>query len=278
MDSLLQPFEFQFVTNAMIISVMVAVPAALLSCLMVLKGWSLMGDAISHAVLPGVVLAYILNIPLIIGAFTAGMACALATGYLKENSRIKQDTVMGVVFSGMFALGIVMYTKIQTDVHLDHILFGNMLGVGWNDILTTGIIALAVTLVVLLKWRDLMLHAFDPAQAQAVGLRVGWLHYGLLMMISLTVVAALKAIGIILAIAFLVAPGGIAFLLTKRFSTMLIISVAVAVFSSLVGIYASVFIDSAPAPTIVLIMTTVLICAFIAENVRTRRASLSGTS
>ena len=278
MDSLLQPFEFQFVTNAMIISVMVAVPAALLSCLMVLKGWSLMGDAISHAVLPGVVFAYILNIPLIIGAFTAGMACALATGYLKENSRIKQDTVMGVVFSGMFALGIVMYTKIQTDVHLDHILFGNMLGVGWNDILTTGVIALAVTLVVLLKWRDLMLHAFDPAQAQAVGLRVGWLHYGLLMMISLTVVAALKAIGIILAIAFLVAPGGIAFLLTKRFSTMLIISVAVAVFSSLVGIYASVFIDSAPAPTIVLIMTSVFICAFITANVRTRRASLSGTS
>ena len=278
MDSLLQPFEFQFVTNAMIISVMVAVPAALLSCLMVLKGWSLMGDAISHAVLPGVVFAYILNIPLIIGAFTAGMACALATGYLKENSRIKQDTVMGVVFSGMFALGIVMYTKIQTDVHLDHILFGNMLGVGWNDILTTGVIALAVTLIVLLKWRDLMLHAFDPAQAQAVGLRVGWLHYGLLMMISLTVVAALKAIGIILAIAFLVAPGGIAFLLTKRFSTMLIISVAVAVFSSLVGIYASVFIDSAPAPTIVLIMTAVFICAFIAANVRTRRASLSGTS
>ncbi|HEY6632216.1 MAG TPA: metal ABC transporter permease, partial [Rhizobiaceae bacterium] len=128
-ETLLLPFQFPFMQQAFAISLLVAVPAALLSCFLVLKGWSLMGDAVSHAVLPGVVLAYIAGIPLAIGAFAAGMFCALATGYLKENSRIKEDTVMGVVFSGMFGLGIVLYTKIQTEVHLDHILFGDMLGV-----------------------------------------------------------------------------------------------------------------------------------------------------
>ena len=129
LDTLLQPFQFEFMRNALIISVLVAVPTALLSCFLVLKGWSLMGDAISHAVFPGVVIAYIVGFPYAVGAFAAGMICALATGFLKENSRIKQDTVMGVVFSGMFGLGLVLYVKIQTDVHLDHILFGDMLGV-----------------------------------------------------------------------------------------------------------------------------------------------------
>ena len=166
--------------NALIISVLVAIPTALLSCFLVLKGWSLMGDAISHAVFPGVVIAYIVGVPYAVGAFTAGMICALATGFLKENSRIKQDTVMGVVFSGMFGLGLVLYVKIQSDVHLDHILFGDMLGVGLRDIVETGIIAAVVTGVILVKWRDLLLHAFDPAQARAVGLPVRLLHYGLL--------------------------------------------------------------------------------------------------
>ncbi len=215
LETLLMPFQFDFMVNALIISVLVAVPAALLSCFLVLKGWSLMGDAISHAILPGVVLAYILNLPLALGAFAAGMACALATGYLKENSRIKQDTVMGVVFSGMFGLGLVLYVKIETDVHLDHILFGDMLGVNRGDILQTGIIAVVVAGVIAVKWRDLLLHAFDPAQARAVGLPVRLLHYGLLAILSLTIVAALKAVGIILAIAMLIAPGAIAFLLAR---------------------------------------------------------------
>ena len=114
--------------QALIIALLLAIPASLLSCFLVLKGWSLMGDAVSHAVLPGVVLAYLVGLPLAIGAFVAGISCALLTGYLKENCRVKEDTVMGVVFSSMFALGIVLYTKIETDVHLDHILFGNMLG------------------------------------------------------------------------------------------------------------------------------------------------------
>ena len=121
--TILLPFSFAFMQQALLISVLIAVPMALLSSFLVLKGWSLMGDAISHAVLPGVVLAYIAGLPLAIGAFAAGMTCAVATGFLKEKSRIKEDTVMGVVFSGMFGLGIVLYTSIQTEVHLDHILF-----------------------------------------------------------------------------------------------------------------------------------------------------------
>ena len=128
-ETLLLPFEFYFMQNAFLIGLIVAVPTALLSCFLVVKGWSLMGDAISHAVLPGIVVSYIFSIPLMIGAFVAGIFCAMATNYLSENCRVKQDTVMGVVFSGMFAAGLVLYTSIETGVHLDHILFGNMLGV-----------------------------------------------------------------------------------------------------------------------------------------------------
>ena len=230
-EELLLPFQFAFMQNAFFIMAIISVPTALLSCFLILKGWSLMGDAISHAVLPGIVVAYIINIPLIIGAFIAGMICALTTGFLTENSRVKQDTVMGVVFSGMFGLGIVIYTKIQTDVHLDHILFGNMLGVSVGDILTTGLIALIVAAIIILKQRDFLLHAFDPGQAKAAGLPVGLLHYGMLIILSLTIVATLKAVGIILAIGLLITPGAIAFLLTNRFERMLIISVLITLFS-----------------------------------------------
>ena len=266
----LYPFQFPFMTQAMLIAVLVAVPTALLSCFMVLKGWSLMGDAISHAVLPGVVLAYIVGLPLGVGAFAAGMGCALLTGFLKENSRIKEDTVMGVVFSGLFGLGIVLYTSIQTDVHLDHILFGDMLGVDWADIVQTGIIAVIVVAIIVAKWRDLLLFVFDPQQAGAIGLPVRLLHYGLLAILSLTIVAALTAVGIVLVIAMLVGPGAIAFLWSKRFAPMMMIATAVSVSCSLVGIYASFFIDSAPAPTIVLLISAVFVVTFVAT---TRRAS-----
>lgn len=272
LEGLTLPFQFSFMVNAMLISVLIAVPAALLSCLLVLKGWSLMGDAISHAVLPGIVIAYLINIPFVIGAFVAGMICALLTGFLKENSRVKQDTIMGVVFSGMFAVGLVLYTSIQSDVHLDHILFGNMLGVGPADIRTSGAIALIVTLVLLVRWRDLVLHAFDPVQAKVANLPVQMIHYGLLTLLSLTIVAALKAVGIILTIALLIAPGAIAFLVTRTFKQMMAVAVAVSVASSLSGIYLSFFIDSAPAPTIVLVLTFAFIIAFIITN---RRAHLA---
>ena len=271
-ETALQPFQFGFMQNAFWVALILAPPTALLSCYLVLKGWSLMGDAVSHAVLPGVVIAYILKIPLLIGAFVAGMVCALAAGYLKENSRIKQDTIMGVVFSGMFGFGMLLYTKIDTNVHLDHILFGNMLGVGPEDLWTAGIISLVVTLLIAAKWKDLLLHAFDPAQAQALGLPVGVLHYGLLAILSLTIVATLKAVGLILAIGLLISPGAIAYLITKRFRTMMIVSVAVSLIAMLAGIYASFWLDSAPAPTIILFMTALFIAAFSYRQYANRAA------
>lgn len=272
----LMPFKFGFMQNAFLISMIVAVPTALLSCFLVLKGWALMGDAVSHAVLPGIVLAYILGIPLIIGAFAAGMFTAVATGYLAGNSRIKQDTVMGVVFSGMFGIGIVLFVSVDTNAHLDHILFGNMLGVGDADLWTAGIISLLVGGILVLKWKDWLLHSFDPAQAQASGLWVNWLHYGMLAALSLTIVATLSAVGLILAIGLLIAPGAIAFLLVRKFSTMLWVSVLVCMGAMLTGTYASFFLDSAPAPTIVLILTALFLLAFLRRQFLTRRTARQG--
>ncbi|MDQ0419194.1 manganese/iron transport system permease protein [Peteryoungia aggregata LMG 23059] len=256
------PFQLPFMQSAFVVTLMIAIPMALLSCLLVLKGWSLMGDAVSHAVLPGVVIAYIAGIPLAIGAFIAGLVCALLTGFIKENSRIKEDTVLGIVFSGMFGLGLVLYVQVQSSVHLDHILFGDMLGLLPSDLIETGLIALFATLFLIVLRKDLLVHAFDPQHARAIGLSVRLLHYGQLAVLSLVVVGALKAVGIILSVAMLVAPGAIAFLLTKRYATMLVTAVIVAVSSSLAGIYLSFFIDSAPAPTIVLIMSGIFILAF----------------
>lgn len=271
LEQLIMPFQFGFMQYAFAVSLLIAIPTSFLSCFLVLKGWSLIGDAISHAVLPGIVLAYIAGIPLAIGAFAAGMFCAISAGFLSANSRIKQDTVLGVVFSGMFGLGLVLYVAFPSDVHLDHILFGDMLGITGRDLIETGIIAAITATILILKWREFLLHAFDPAQAQAVGLRVRLLHYGLLSLISLTIVGVLKAVGIILAIAMLIAPGAIAFLLTRKFSTMMIVSAAIAIFASFMGVYLSFLIDSAPAPTIVLLMTIIFIVAFFFSSWRISR-------
>ncbi|HAZ4232184.1 TPA: iron/manganese ABC transporter permease subunit SitD, partial [Escherichia coli] len=166
MALLLEPLQFTFMSHALLISLVVSIPCALLSVFLVLKGWALMGDAMSHAVFPGIVLAWILGLPLATGAFVAGVFCAVATGYLKDNSRIKQDTVMGIVFSGMFAAGLILYIAVKPDVHLDHILFGDMLGITIGDIIQTMIIAGLVTLVISVKWRDFLLFSFDYQQAQ----------------------------------------------------------------------------------------------------------------
>ncbi len=264
----LDPFAFEFMRQALAMALFVALVSGLLSPFLVLKGWSLMGDAIAHAVLPGIVIAYILAVPLALGAFVAGMVCALATGYLKENSRVKEDTAMGVVFSGMFALGVVLFAKIETDVHLNHVLFGDILGVTWANIAETALIATVASALLIAKRRDLMNYVFDPQHAQAIGLPVRVLHYGLLAIVSLTVVAALKAVGMILAIAFLIAPGAIAFMLTDRFERMLVISVLIALGASFAGIVLAFHIDSAPAPTIVVGLTVAFIVAFIAAPKR----------
>lgn len=271
LTTLLEPFQFSFMVNALVISTIVAVPCALLSVFLVLKGWALMGDAMSHAVFPGIVLAWIAGIPLAIGAFIAGLFCAVATGYLDDNSRIKRDTIMGIVFSGMFGAGLVLYVSIQSEVHLDHILFGDMLGVSLSDIIQTAVITLGIALIIGLKWKDLLLHAFDPHQAKASGLNTALLHYGLLCMIALTIVATLKSVGIILSISLLIAPGAITILMTRKFSHALWLAVAMSVITSFMGVYLSFFIDSAPAPTIVVLFSLLFVITFIYATLRDRR-------
>ncbi|EMO0474377.1 metal ABC transporter permease [Pluralibacter gergoviae] len=270
-NMLLEPLQFAFMRSALLIALAVAVPCALLSVFLVLKGWALMGDAMSHAVFPGVVLAWLFGLPLGAGAFAAGLLCALATGYLKDNSRIKQDTVMGIVFSGMFASGLILYIALRPEVHLDHILFGDMLGVNGDDMMQTAAIAGFIVLVFAVKWRDFLLFCFDPLQAQVSGLPTRWLHYGLLCMVSLTIVATLKAVGIILSISLLIAPGAIAVLLTQRFHIALLLAVVISLLVSLCGVYLSFFLDSAPAPTIVVLFALVFVVTYIGSSRRVRR-------
>ena len=271
------PLSYGFMQRALVVAVLVGAVCAVLSCYLVLKGWSLMGDAISHAVLPGIVIAFMLGLPLAIGAFAAGLGCAVATGYLKENSRVKEDTVMGIVFSGMFGFGLVLFTKVETDQHLNHILFGNMLGVTAGDLIETGIVAGGTLLAVLVKRRDLLLYCFDPQHARAIGLPVRLLHYGLLVLLSLTIVVALKAVGIILVVAMLIAPGAIAYLLSNRFEHILAIAAAIAIGSSVVGTIVSFHIDGATGPCIVLTQMVAFVTAFLfaPQNGALRRKNLA---
>jgi manganese/iron transport system permease protein len=264
---LIAPLSHEFMQRGLVVAVIVGVVCAVLSCFLILKGWSLMGDAVSHAVLPGIVLAQIAGLPLAAGAFVAGLSCSLAIGYLKENSRVKEDTVMGIVFSGMFALGLVMFVKVESDQHLLHVLFGNMLGVRWADIAETAAIAVPTVAIMLAKRRDFLLVAFDPAHARAIGLPVRWLNFGLLMLLALTIVAALKAVGIILVVAMLIAPGAIGFLTTRRFDAMLAVAVAVATVSSVIGTILSYHLDGATGPCIVVVQAVFFLAA-LAFNLR----------
>lgn len=271
LSDLLLPFQLAFMQQAFIITLAVGLPMALLSCYLVLQGWSLLGDAMAHAVFPGIVIAYVVNIPLTIGAFIAGMACALSAGWLDANSRVKPDTVLGIVFASMFALGLVLYVSIETDIHLDHILYGNMLGVTWSEIAAASCVAAATMAFVLLKRRDLVATAFDKQHARAIGIPVGTLHYALLAAVALAVVSALQAVGIILAIAFLVTPGATAFLLVRQFGAMLATACVVTSLSAIIGIYLSFWIDAAPAPTVVMVMTALFIAALVSRITSSRR-------
>ncbi|HGJ5858992.1 MAG TPA: metal ABC transporter permease [Arsenophonus nasoniae] len=262
-ELLITPFIFPFMQKAIITALVTGTVCAILSCFLILKGWSLMGDAISHAVLPGIVIAFVIGIPLSIGAFASGIFCAFATGYLKENSRVKEDTVMGIVFSGMFAFGLVLFARIDTDQHLTHILFGNILGITAAEFKQTLWISGFTIAIILLKRKDFMLYCFDPNQAKVIGLLVKLLHYGLLSLLALTIVASLQAVGIILVIAMLISPGIIAFTLCQNFNRMLIIAVIASTTSSLIGTILSFHIDAATGPCIVLTQAIYFIAALI---------------
>lgn len=259
----LTPFQHDFMLTAFGVGMLIGAVCAVFSCFLVLKGWSLMGDAISHAVLPGIVLAYIAGVPLAIGAFGSGLLCAVGTGYIRGNSRVKEDTVMGVVFTGLFALGLVMFTKVDSDQHLNHILFGSLLGIGRDDVIETCAIGCVSLVAMLVLRKDLLLYCFDPGHARGIGLRVTVLHYTLLALLSLTIVASLRAVGVLLVTAMLVTPGCIGFLLANRFGAMLAISVTAAVTSCFAGTYASFLLNASTGACIVLAQTALFLLALL---------------
>ncbi|MCX8730874.1 metal ABC transporter permease [Gilliamella sp. B2969] len=270
-DFIYYPLTLPLIQRAILAAMATGIVCALLSCFLVLKGWSLMGDAISHAVLPGIVLAYLAGIPIIIGAFVSGLCCSVATGYIKEHSRIKEDTVMGIVFSGMFAFGLVLFSKVDTSQHLNHILFGSVLGTSYDELKQIILIAATVSILIIIKRRDLMLYCFDAIQAQVIGLPVRLLHYGLLSVLALTIVGSLKAAGVILVIAMLISPGITAFLLIKRFDMMLIIAVIVSVFSTLTGTLISYYSDASTSACIVILQAIIFVIAQVYRYVVYKR-------
>lgn len=281
----LTPFQYEFMLTAFGVGALVGLVCAVLSCFLVLKGWSLMGDAISHAVLPGIVVAYVLGIPLAAGAFVSGLFCAVGTGFIKTHSRIKEDTVMGVVFTGLFALGLVMFTKVETDQHLNHILFGSLLGIPRSQVIQAVGVASFALLVALLLRKDLMLFCFDPSHARTIGLNTAVLNYVLLSLVALTIVAALQAVGIILVVAMLVTPGCVGFLLADRFGPMLLVAAGSAVTSCLVGVYVSFFLNGSTGACIVLVQSSWFLLALVlgpkrgllARRRLRRSASMPGT-
>ncbi len=263
MTEFFEPLQYAFMRDALLVGTMVATMCAVLSCFLILKGSSLMGDAISHAVLPGIVLAYIAGMPLSIGAFFAGLFCAVGTGFIKQNSRIKEDTVMGVVFTGLFAFGLVLFSRTPSDMHLDHILVGSILGITPSQLLQTlglGGLVLGVTLVLR---RDLLLICFDPGQARVMALPDRFLSYLLLGLLSLAVVVSLQAVGIILVVAMLVTPGSIAHLWTDRFDRMLLVAVVAAVASTWTGIFLSYHIQGSTGGCIVLVQALLFVASLL---------------
>jgi manganese transport system permease protein len=260
---LVAPLQYEFMVKAICVSALVGMVCAALSCYMTLKGWSLMGDAVSHAVLPGVAVAYLLNIPLAIGAFVFGVGSVMAIGFIKAQTRIKEDTVIGLVFTGFFALGLVLISKVRSSIDLTHILFGNVLGIADADIIQTVIISVFTLVTLAILRKDLMLFCFDSTHARSIGLNTTFLYYVLLSLLSLTAVAALQTVGIILVVAMLVTPGATAYLLSDRFDIMMLIAMASGIFSSVMGTYISYYLDGSTGGCIVVLQTLLFIIAMI---------------
>jgi manganese transport system permease protein len=262
-DVLFDPLTYEFMRSGLAVTVLAAIVCGVLSCWLVLIGWSLMGDAVSHAVLPGVVLAYVLGLPFAIGALIFALLAVTLIGTLRDTSRVKEDAAIGVVFTTLFALGLVLISVTPSQTDLNHILFGNLLGVNRIDLLQVLILGGLALVVLLLKRRDLTLYAFDPLHAQAIGLaprRIGALLLGLL---ALTVVVALQAVGVVLVVAMLIIPGTTAYLLTDRFRQMLVLAPTLAAVCAVVGIYVSFYLDTAPGGMVVLTMGALFVLVYV---------------
>jgi manganese transport system permease protein len=263
LDFLLEPLAYDFMVRALITSVLAAVVCALLSCWLVLIGWSLMGDAVSHAVLPGVVLAYVVGAPFALGAIVFGILAVVLIGAVRSPGRIREDAAIGIVFTVLFALGLVLISVTPSQTDLAHIVFGNILGVSTADLVQVAILAVVAIAVLLVKRRDLTLYAFDPTHAHAIGLSPRLLGAVLLGVLAVTAVVALQVVGVVLVVALLIIPGATAFLLTERFGRMLLIAPVTAAASAVVGIYLSYWLDVASGGMIVLVQGVLFTLAFL---------------
>ncbi|MET0979568.1 MAG: metal ABC transporter permease [Paeniglutamicibacter terrestris] len=262
-DLILEPLGYGFMINALATAVTAAGVCAVLSCWLVLIGWSLMGDAVSHAVLPGVVLAYVFSVPFAIGALLFGFLAVALIGAVRDTSRIKEDAAIGIVFSTLFALGLVLISVTPSQTDLGHIIFGNLLGVSKAELIQIVILGVLALGALLLKRKDFTLFAFDATHAHAIGLNPRLLGAALLGLLALTSVVALQAVGVILVVAMLIIPGATAHLLTDRFGRMLLIAPLVSVSCAVIGLYVSYYLDTASGGMIVLTQGAVFALVYL---------------
>lgn len=264
LDLILEPLQYEFMVRALAATVAAALVCALLSCWLILVGWSLMGDAVSHAVLPGVVLAYTLGVPFAVGALVFGVLAVVLIGAIQGTSRVKEDAAIGIVFTTLFALGLVLISVTPSQTDLNHIIFGNILGVSRADLLQIAGLAAVALVLLLLKRRDLTLYAFDPLHAQAIGLSPRRLGALLLGVLAVTTVVALQVVGVILVVAMLIIPGATAHLLTDRFTRMLLIAPTISVTASVLGIFISYWADASSGGLIVLVQGLIFTLVYLA--------------
>ncbi len=256
--SLLEPFQYEYMVKAIIMCVLVGAVCAFLSTYLVLKGWSLMGDALSHSVVPGVAGAYALNLPYAIGAFFTGILAALAMGLVKHFTKLREDAIIGLVFSSFFAAGLLIISLNPTPISLNSIIFGNVLGISDGDALQATIITVVSLVVLLFFWKDLMLIFFDEIQAATIGMPVNRLKILFFVLLSACTVAALQTVGAILVIAMVITPGATAYLLTDRFGVMLSLSVFIGAITSFVGAYVSFFLPGGSTGSLIVVLQTAL--------------------
>ena len=262
-DTLLEPFAYNYMVNAMWVSALVGGVCAFLSAYLMLKGWSLIGDALSHSIVPGVAGAYMLGLPFSLGAFLSGGLAAGAMLFLSQRTKLREDAVIGLIFTGFFGLGLFMVSVSPTSVDVQSIVLGNILAITPQDTLQLVLISLVTLGVMLVIWKDLMVTFFDESHARSIGLRTTWLKAIFFTLLSAATVAAMQTVGAFLVIAMVVTPGATAYLLSDRFPRLILIAIAVGVLSSSIGAYLSYFLDGATGGIIVVLQTLVFLTAFV---------------
>lgn len=260
--TLLEPFSYVYMFNAMWVSALVGGVCAFLSAYLMLKGWSLIGDALSHSIVPGVAGAYMLGLPFALGAFAAGGLAAGAMLFLNQRSGLKEDTIIGLIFTSFFGLGLFMVSLSPTSVNIQTITLGNILAITPSDTLQLAIIGFVTLAVLLVRWKDLMVAFFDENHARSIGLRPDLLRLVFFTLLSASCVAALQTVGAFLVIAMVVTPGATAYLLTDRFPRLLVLSVSIGAGTSFIGAYTSYFLDGATGGVIVTLQTLIFLAAF----------------